>query len=50
MIPDFCENDAEARIKQSAADLDTTGTIGTSATVGTGFLQIVMELCIATVG
>ena len=36
--------DAEALIKQAAEDHETIGTIGTSATVGTGFVQIVMEL------
>ena len=36
--------DVEALIKQAAEDHETIGTIGTSATVGTGFVQIVMEL------
>lgn len=43
-IPVSSENDAEAVIKQAAEDHETIGTIGTSATVGTGFVQIVMEL------
>jgi hypothetical protein len=33
----------ESSIKQSAAVPETIGTIGTSATVGTGFVQIVMK-------
>jgi hypothetical protein len=36
--------DAEAPIKRASADHETIGTIGTSATVRTGFVQIVMEL------
>jgi hypothetical protein len=40
----FSENDAEALIKQSATGPETIGTIGTSATVGTGFVHIAMEL------
>jgi hypothetical protein len=36
--------DAEALIKQAAETHETIGTIGTSARVGTGFVQIVVEL------
>jgi hypothetical protein len=36
--------DRRSAIKQAAENHETIGTIGTSATVGTGFVQIVMEL------